>query len=1074
MSEHGSARPRPGPLAAARASFGASLPSWALVGTAVWATVVVGAWIALAELDALVAQVVRDGRTSSVTALTGPGTLGTDASAALAQWQLLAQTLEETAGAPGWVLSYALVDLVLVVAYVGGPAVLLVRRALASSAGRAWFVTSVVALLLAGAADVVESLLLLALADGADPSARLVEASRGKWAGIALAAAAALVGARQAGDHPRGAQGASPYDAHDLAAPPGPVGRALRGLYTHRFSLLVVVPFAALGLAKGSDVLDQLPDVQRQWVDQGPGWRLLLAGLLTAGVAAVVVVVGRLRSHHVAMRVLPAAAPYRHPSLLPWFVTAVVVAAGAGVSWVLLSGWEVIAQRFWVAVAVPFAVWALSGVWRAGETSVLWSPYRRPLTPAQAATTRTVGDVLGALVLVVPGLGLVRAFTAPVALGERGWNVAFLVVGVLGAVLAWPATRLAGSLLARLGRPATLTALTPGEVLAAGSGNRARLGGWVLLAAGVLLFVVLGLHPRAVAEHLGVIEVVLLAVTAVALPLGATVILLQGGGAPDLLSRPGTPVLRTAPVMTLIVLTALVVGLTGGDAHVHGVRVVDGRSADPGSRETLEERVRALAVQEGCATALPGTALRVRPVFLLAAEGGGIRAAAWTALGTDALHEAGGDCAGALMSSGASGGAVGLTVSGFVEDEGAAFAAVRSMAGPDTLGVAVTGLLVRDPLRSVTGVPFPTAGEPGWVDRAGLMEREWEEEVGALATPFLDGDRSRVTGALVLSSTSVATRCRTLLSQVRLDTAPDPRSCTTATAPPDAVDLLATLRTGCTGAVPALRASTVALLASRFPYLTPSGVVTTGCLEGSTDPDTQQVVDGGYADNDGLGTVLDLAPQWLPALRAHNEEVVAGRGGGVLLVPVLVYLDNGSGSDLGRKDAGSTNEVLVPLLTKGAATGAMSSTDTQLHRVQDVLSTAAVVPGCAGVRSLPSPARPTVCAAVDAWRGSVAKVFYQPTRPSISAPLGWVLSEQSLQSLRCARDEQVAGAGLAPVAGGRCRPEAALAPAPELRAPGPGDACADRAGRDRSPLAGKGYGTMLAALCLARQAAAGG
>ena len=179
------------------------------------------------------------------------------------------------------------------------------------------------------------------------------------------------------------------------------------------------------------------------------------------------------------------------------------------------------------------------------------------------------------------------------------------------------------------------------------------------------------------------------------------------------------------------------------------------------------------------------------------------------------------------------------------------------MSGPDALGVAVSGLLVRDPVRAVTGIAFPTAGEDGWVDRAGLMEREWEQAVPGLTRPFLEGDEDRVTGALVLNSTSVTSRCRTLLSQVELDPAPSALDCQTTTAPPDSVDLLPAARVDCAGSAPSLRATTVALLASRFPYVTPSGVVTSDCAgEGSLR--SQQVVDGGYADNDGIGTVVDL------------------------------------------------------------------------------------------------------------------------------------------------------------------------------------------------------------------------
>ncbi|WP_377642006.1 hypothetical protein [Oryzobacter terrae] len=1058
--------------AALRSAFSQSLPPRVVVTGGVWASLLVACYLALAQLDALVAQVVADGRTVSLSGLTGLGR--GDASA----WDALAARMGQVPGLGGWVTAYALVDVLFAVLYAGAAALLLVRAAGSGAAGRRWYLAALVGIGVAGVADVAESVLLVDLTDGAGHGGTLVAVSWAKWGGLVLTVVVSVIGARQSHDHPRGATNPTPFAGGvPPASPPGLLGRVARGLYTHRFSLLVVVPFAALGLAQGSDILDQLPDVQRQWVDDSPGTRVGLSGLLTVLVGVVVLVVGRLRSHYVAARVLPNAAPYRVAALLPWFVTAAVIAGGAVASWVLLGSWEVIWPRFAIALLVPFAIWFGSVVlrWWLGEPP--WGPYRRPVSAEQARTTTLVGDVLGVLVVVIPGLGLVRAFTAPVALGTGGWNVALLVLGLLTAVLTWPLALVLAHLLAARARPTTLTALIPGEELDAAGRRRSRRNAWVLLVLGIALFVGIGLQPREVTESLGVVEVILLAVTAVALPLGATVILLQGGGAPDLLSRPMTPVLRTAPVMTLIVLTAVVVGLTGSDAGVHGLRAL-GTDADPTARPTLVGRLEALAGEQQCGAPLPGTAHTVRPVFVLAAEGGGIRAAAWTALGADALREAGGPCADALMSSGASGGAVGLTVTSFAETDGRAFSAVERMATPDGLGVAVAGLLVRDPLRSVTGIPYPTAGEGGWVDRGGLIEREWEQVVPGLADPFLGEVRARVPGALVLNSTSVSTHCRTMLSQVTLDPDPDPLGCQSSTSVPDGVDLLATVRVGCTDRVPSMRASTVSLLASRFPYVTPSGVVTTGCPEGADSPDAQQLVDGGYADNDGLGTLVDLSGQWMPALRAHNEDVLDGSTSAPLLVPVLLYLDNGSGSDLTASAAGATNEVLVPLLTKGAATATLSSTDTQLHRGLAAFATSRAVPGClpADPDDPASPGNPSsgdpVCGAVDAWRGSAVKVFFQPTRPSISAPLGWVLSNQSLRTLRCARDDQVVAAGVTAIGGpGSCADDAVVAPQGETANPDAPTGCrGDRAAQDASPLARKGYGTMLAALCLLREA----
>ena len=276
----------------------------------------------------------------------------------------------------------------------------------------------------------------------------------------------------------------------------------------------------------------------------------------------------------------------------------------------------------------------------------------------------------------------------------------------------------------------------------------------------------------------------------------------------------------------------------------------------------------------------------------------------------------------------------------------------------------------------------------------------------------------------------------------------------------------------CAGSAPSLRATTVALLASRFPYVTPSGVVTSDCAgEGSLR--SQQVVDGGYADNDGIGTVVDLTGQWVPGVRAHNEAVLAAPGSGALLVPVLVYLDNGPGSDLEARPGGATNELLVPLVTKGAATAGLSSTDSQLHRAAEVLAVERLLPGCAPAPTGSSPGPSPVCGAVEGWRGPVVKVFYQPTRPSIAAPLGWVLSRHSLDTLRCARDDQVARAGLAALApAGACGDQAPVTSPEMLPDGGAVDRCADPAGRDESPLSRKGYGTMWSALCLAKEAAA--
>jgi hypothetical protein len=86
----------------------------------------------------------------------------------------------------------------------------------------------------------------------------------------------------------------------------------------------------------------------------------------------------------------------------------------------------------------------------------------------------------------------------------------------------------------------------------------------------------------------------------------------------------------------------------------------------------------------------------------------------------------------------------------------------------------VDGLVVRDLLGGATGIrvfdrdhePRPQWQEPPreWLDRAGLMEREWESAAPDLARPFLSGPGA--SGYLLLNSTSVGTACRMIVSDV--------------------------------------------------------------------------------------------------------------------------------------------------------------------------------------------------------------------------------------------------------------------------------------------------------------------
>jgi hypothetical protein len=415
---------------------------------------------------------------------------------------------------------------------------------------------------------------------------------------------------------------------------------------------------------------------------------------------------------------------------------------------------------------------------------------------------------------------------------------------------------------------------------------------------------------------------------------------------------------------------------------------------------------------------------RVRPMIMIAAEGGGIRAAYWTVKGLEALEDETLGCAArsTLFSGGASGGSVGLTVarfSGTPTDPGTARAvdAVKAMAEPDTLGQAVIGTFVRDPTYAATGVPLGTDGvAPAgtWADRARLIELGWNRTRAAEPwgpQPFLTDSTqlSPATGPLVLNSSSVASQCRVWVSQLDLEQ-PAPsdgeQRCDRRVSPgARTVDLFAAYGpvagTGgdCLGSV---TASTAGLLTARFPYVTPGGVVGSCTLEG--DPAAfwprTQLIDGGYIENTGLATITDLSAWWLAQVRTHNENVVAGRSTEPLIIPFVVFLTNEQAT-AGRltEPPALQSELLLPAVgyLRGSAT--LTRTDALLQRVSTTVRTRSICP--------PPTDGAIDCDAVAAAFPRRVIVVDRTAQPEVTAPLGWVLSQASMTGLDRAIEHQV-------------------------------------------------------------------
>ena len=872
-----------------------------------------------------------------------------------------------------------------------------------------------------------------------------------------------------------------------------PLGRAWSAILVQRLSLLPSLVFFVLSVTSGSAILEQLPDVERAWVDSGIGRTRAVAALTaTLFVALSVFITTRLRigfvqqfrkadepvtgdSVHVDMPAAQTGDPvstYNRTTLGYWAIgPAVVVVFAAlallvgrtGATWpdVLSaqpgSSGELHTLRFVVFVAVPLAIIGVSLVLRK-----IWARRRewRRMTdlPAfddqDASAVKIVGDVATAAVLVVAGLGLLRAFAPVLILRKQLVEVDIVSVwvcvamGIILICLPW----LIMIITTVLSVPPTLRIASRNPVCA----------GLALMAVWVLIFFALGWVPM-LAARLG------LAATAV-LGIGALTGMVSAMG---LIMQPHAPAeafrllgFKRTPLVTVLAVIVVLTTVLSGKGTIHemdrgsATRQVDGR-------QTMAEAFQAWSTDpEGCELSVAGH--RVRPMLLVAAEGGGIRAAYWTVRGLEAMGEY--TCAGrsVLFSAGASGGSVGLTVarfSGTATDPGItrAVEAIQQMAGPGTLSEAADGTFIRDTFYGATGVPMPLLPPRthawDWADRARLIETGWK---GAYQPPgpawgdrsFLhDQDLSPATGHLILNSTDAKHVCRVWVSQIKPEpgatiiTSPgagfDPEnSCDKVPGPATrTVDLFTaygpyapeTSGNGGRFCLGDVKAATAALLTARFPFVTPGAVIGPCPDRGRIDQQTAaywprtQLVDGGYIENSGLATITDLAPQWLPLVRDHNIQAANPANDLPFIVPFVVYLANGDQNTTHPElNQGPTSEVALPVSTYLRGGVSLSKPSALLERARDLASLRAFCQTPGEVSGLAD-----ACGALDLAMPRRVIVIDRLPQPEVAAPLGWSLSQSSRNALNDAIDAQVKARCGTPTSPPSCR--VGYAPLGELR-----------------------------------------
>jgi len=252
------------------------------------------------------------------------------------------------------------------------------------------------------------------------------------------------------------------------------------------------------------------------------------------------------------------------------------------------------------------------------------------------------------------------------------------------------------------------------------------------------------------------------------------------------------------------------------------------------------------------------------PVIMVSAEGGGIRGAAWTAQVLSRLTAITqrGAPAGAgplfahylLAASGVSGGSLGLGV--YV-----ASLAQPQPVNPATLEARAQSMLTHDflapTLANTFFVDFTQRWLPGaWMDdRSRALTRAWEsaarkEGMPAFDQPLaalyhaVDVQTSTQLPALFLNSTTVADGKRFIQHPFKPIATPQRQPWTAGLDGSSWLD-------------PRVPLSEVVLNSARFTYVSPAGTLETHTANPPV-PDRMQLVDGGYFENSGTTTLLEV------------------------------------------------------------------------------------------------------------------------------------------------------------------------------------------------------------------------
>lgn len=292
------------------------------------------------------------------------------------------------------------------------------------------------------------------------------------------------------------------------------------------------------------------------------------------------------------------------------------------------------------------------------------------------------------------------------------------------------------------------------------------------------------------------------------------------------------------------------------------------------------------------------------PLVLVAAEGGGIRALNWTAetlIRLDSIIP--GFSRHVYALSGVSGGGVGTVFyTAFLRDVAEAnrtgrFEQFRHVIRDDYLSAVSAALLFPESVQRILPVPLPA------LERAKWLEDSWADSYhDNLNLATMDSSLTKLyqtpTGynynlpSLLLNGTLAESGQKTITSNLQLD----PRYFRNVVSTLDVVGTDIPLKTA-------------ASLCSRFPIVTNGGLIQKDTVVGkSRQRFGGHVVDGGYFDNSGVETCIQLLNNLVPSIRQFDTTQR------VTIIPYILFIQNSNGIGQLPRKRSVLQEVQIPLL----------------------------------------------------------------------------------------------------------------------------------------------------------------